>query len=68
MNNWMLRRSWGRATVRYRLDIGEPVEHPQANFLHYIISYAVSVTALYIYRVGAVIVKLQITMPELQLL
>ena len=44
MNNRILRRSWGRATVRYRLHAGEPVEHPQANFLDYIISYAVSVT------------------------
>ena len=67
MNNRMLRRSWGRATVRYRLHVGEPVEHPQPNFLHYIISYAVNVTALCIYRVGIVIVKLQVTMPELQL-
>ena len=46
MNNRMLRWSWGRATVRYRLHAREPVEHPEANFLHYIISYAVSVTAL----------------------
>ena len=68
MNNRMLRWSWGRATVRYRLHAREPVEHPQDNFLHYIISYAVSVTALCIYRIGIVIVKLQVTMPELQLL
>ena len=27
MNNQMLRRSWGRATVRYHLHAGEPVEH-----------------------------------------
>ena len=54
-------------TVRYRLHAGEPIEHPQANFLHYIIPYAVSVTALCIYRVGTVIVKLQVTIPELQL-
>ena len=62
MNNRMLRRSWGRATDRYRLHAGEPVEHPQAKFLHYKISYAVSVTALCIYRVGTVIVKSQVTM------
>ena len=67
LNNRMLRRIWGRATVRYRLYAGEPVEHPQANLLRYIISYALSVTALCIYRVGTVIVKLQVTMPELQL-
>ena len=65
--NRMLRRSWGCAPVRYCFHAGEPVKHPQANFLHYIISYTVSVTALYIYRVGTVIVKLQVTMPELQL-
>ena len=53
-------------TVRYRLHAGEPVEHPQANSLHYIISYADSVTDLCIYRVGTVIIKLQVTMPELQ--
>ena len=52
----MLRRSLGRATVRYRLHAGEPVEHRQANFLY----YAVSVAALCIYRVGTVIVKLQV--------
>ena len=67
MNKRMLRRSWGRATVRYRRHAGEPVKHPQANFIHYIISYAVSVTALCIYRVGTVIVKLQVAMPELNL-
>ena len=67
MNNRMLHRSWGRVTVRYCLHAGEPVEHPQANFLYYIISYAVSVTARCIYRVRTVIVKLQVTMPELQL-
>ena len=54
-------------TVRYRLHAGEPVEHPQANFIHYIISYAVSVTAVCIYTVETAIVKLQVTMPELQL-
>ena len=53
--------------VRYRLHAGEPVEDPQANFFHYIISYAVSVTALCIYRIGTVIVKLQVTMPDLLL-
>ena len=42
-------------------------DNPQANFLHYIISYAVSVTVLCIYRVGTAIVNLQVTMPELQL-
>ena len=52
MNNRMLRRSWGRATVRYRLHVGEPVEHTQAKFLHYIISYAVGVTALCEIHVG----------------
>ena len=52
MNNRMLRRSLGRATVRYRLYAGEAVEHPQANFLHYIISYAVSVTAFCEIHVG----------------
>ena len=68
VNNRMLRPSSGRATVRYRLHAGKPVEHPEANFLHYIISYAVRVTALCIYRVGTVIIKLQVTMPELQLM
>ena len=38
----MLRRSCGRPTVRYRLHAGENVEHPQAYFLHYIITCAVS--------------------------
>ena len=65
MNNRMLRQNWARATVRYCLHAGEPVEHAQANFLHFIISYTVSVTALCIYRVGTVTVKLQVTMPEL---
>ena len=46
---------------------GEPVEHPQANVLHYMVLYAVSVTAPCIYRVGTVIVKLKVTMPDLQL-
>ena len=68
MNNQMLHRSWGRTTVRYRLHVGEPVDAPYANILHYIISYAVSVNALCIYWAGTIIVKLQVTMPELQLL
>ena len=56
-----------KKAVRYRLHAGETVEHPQAYFLYYIISCAFSVTALCIFRVGTVIVKLQVTMPALQL-
>ena len=67
MNNRMLRQSWGRATVRYHIHAGEPVDHSQANFLHYITSYAVSVTDLCIYRIETVIVELQVTMTELKL-
>ena len=51
----MLYRISGRVTVRYRFHAGKPLEQ-----------FFASDNIISGYRVGTVIVKLQVTMPELQ--